>query len=319
MATAGERYEVRTGNIWSYCNRGDVTGLKAALSRGVDVNIVNTVGWTPSHSAAAGGKPNILRILVKAGADLSIADKGGNMPVHQAAKNGHTHALKTLQELGADVTKVRLSQVKGKAARDFISAAYRHKASKGGLLDENCLNPEEDENVASTVGYARKQSKSTAFWGPRRTPISAKIKKKILKDKRKERKLKMQEKRSMIQIIGQEKVDNANKDDQEEQQQEGDGVVEKGRETMVVNELTYIETVQQIKRSKKLKRQQKQGRTKSLSKQTAQGDDDDNQEDDTIITLSNESSDEDETENQFISAGRFAALSMFEDDDSNSD
>ena len=46
MAKAGDRYELVTGNIWSYANRGDLTGLKAALARGVDVNLQNTVGWT---------------------------------------------------------------------------------------------------------------------------------------------------------------------------------------------------------------------------------------------------------------------------------
>ena len=46
MAKAGDRYELVTGNIWSYANRGDLTGLKAALARGVDANLQNTVGWT---------------------------------------------------------------------------------------------------------------------------------------------------------------------------------------------------------------------------------------------------------------------------------
>ena len=130
MATAGDRYETRTGNIWSYAHRGDMTGLKAALIRGVDVNMINTVGWTACHAAAAGGQTKALRYLVKKmDADLSITDKGGNLPVHHAAKNGHIHALRTLQELGADITKVRLSQTKGKAVRDFVVESYR-KANK---------------------------------------------------------------------------------------------------------------------------------------------------------------------------------------------
>lgn len=54
MAKAGDRYEVTTGNIWAYAHRGDVTGVKAALARGTDVNLVNTVGWTAAHAAAAG-------------------------------------------------------------------------------------------------------------------------------------------------------------------------------------------------------------------------------------------------------------------------
>ena len=54
MAKAGDRYEVVTGNIWGYANRGDITGVKAALARGVDVDLVNTAGWTAAHAAAAG-------------------------------------------------------------------------------------------------------------------------------------------------------------------------------------------------------------------------------------------------------------------------
>eukprot|EP00985_Skeletonema_marinoi_P022616 scaffold14536_cov116-Skeletonema_marinoi.AAC.1 len=105
MATAGDRYEERTGNIWSYSHRGDMSGLRAALSRGVCPNMSNTVGWTPSHAAAAGGHTKALRLLAKSGADFTIADIGGNLPAHQAAKNGHVHALRVLSEHGADITK----------------------------------------------------------------------------------------------------------------------------------------------------------------------------------------------------------------------
>eukprot|EP00985_Skeletonema_marinoi_P012355 scaffold5944_cov102-Skeletonema_marinoi.AAC.7 len=93
-----------------------MSGLRAALSRGVCPNMSNTVGWTPSHAAAAGGHTKALRLLAKSGADFTIADRGGNLPAHQAAKNGHVHALRVLSEHGADITKVRLSQAKGKAA-----------------------------------------------------------------------------------------------------------------------------------------------------------------------------------------------------------
>lgn len=68
MAKAGDRYEVVTGNIWGYAHRGDITGVKTALARGVDVNLTNTVGWTALHAAAAGilrtdTYPEMLRAL----------------------------------------------------------------------------------------------------------------------------------------------------------------------------------------------------------------------------------------------------------------
>ena len=180
MSKAGDRYDVISGNIWSYAHRGDLTGIKAALARGVDVNMKNTVGWTPAHAAAAGGHCKALRILARAGADLSLVDNGGNEASHEAAKNGHAKALEMLwRELGADITRVRLSQAKGPAVRELIVTALRRAAvvDKGTGADTLAKIP-----VA--VGYARKQAKSTAFFGPRRTPISCKIKKKILKEKR---------------------------------------------------------------------------------------------------------------------------------------
>lgn len=233
MATAGDRYEERTGNIWSYSHRGDMTGLKAAVVRGVDVNMVNTVGWTACHAAAAGGQTKALRYLVKKmDADLTITDKGGNLAVHHAAKNGHVHALRTLQELGADVTKVRLSQAKGKATRELLTESYR-KAGK-------CEMEDSYDEIVQAVGYARKQSKSTAFWGPRRTPISCAIKKKIIKDKRKIRKQKHKSKRDRETTELEQEEDITNGDEEAK------------------DEPSYIETVQQIKRSRKQKRRQRQ-------------------------------------------------------------
>ena len=190
MATAGDRYDVRTGNIWSYAHRGDMTGLKAAILRGVDVNMVNTVGWTPCHAAAAGGQSKALRYLVTVcGADLEIADKSGDLVIHQAAKNGHDHVLRLMyRELGADIARVRLSQAKGKAVKDLVLEAYRtardknkQKGTAAGVQSAD-EDDEDDGNNNSVVGYARKQSKSTAFWGPRKTPSSCKIKKKILRE-----------------------------------------------------------------------------------------------------------------------------------------
>jgi len=241
MATAGDRYEQRTGNIWSYSHRGDITGLRAALSRGVCPNITNTVGWTPSHAAAAGGHTKALRLLAKSGADFTIADRGGNLPAHQAAKNGHVHALGVLSALGADITKVRLSQAKGKAARDFVIEAY----SKAGKADSD-----EDDEADAPVGYARKQAKSTAFWGPRRTPISTKIKKKIIKENRLKKKKEKADVKCDVELdFRPQRVDD-NDNDKNDDSWTSDRLQDE--------EPSYVETVRQIKRNKKQKQRQKQ-------------------------------------------------------------
>lgn len=256
MATAGERYSERTGNIWSYAHRQDMTGLRAAVQRGVDVNIPNTVGWTPAIAAAAGGKTKALRYLGKEGADLTLADRGGNTASHHAARNGHAHALRALRELGCDITKVRLSQARGKEVRDVLIEAYNRvgkRVKEGG--DGWCDSIDEEEK--KVVGYERKQSKSTAFWGPRRTPISTKIKKKIIKDKRKVKKNKMlqREDEDTKELATSTEI---TKDETNEEQ------------IIIEDVLSYNETVQSIKKnlSKKQKRRQ-QKKTKQQEEAVA--------------------------------------------------
>lgn len=301
MATAGDRYEERTGNIWSYSHRGDMCGLRAALSRGVCPNMSNTVGWTPSHAAAAGGHTKALRLLAKSGADFTIADRGGNLPAHQAAKNGHVHALQVLSEYGADITKVRLSQAKGSATRDFVIDAYK----KAGKVDGN---DEADEEADAPVGYSRKQAKSTAFWGPRRTPISTKIKKKIIKEKRLKKKEKAAQKCDEESEIRSQCFNDS----------DGDEIDVASDTDCNIEEPSYVETVRQIKRNKKLRRKQNQGRSRKESAQhvvVVEADD--------IISIStaddiqvkDNCSSDDSTEVSTVANG-FAALLLGEDSES---
>ena len=329
MATAGARYEERTGNIWSYAHRGDLTGLKAALARGVDVDMANTVGWTPAHAAAAGGQTKVLRLLARNGADLEVADRGGDLPAHQAAKNGHVHALQVLQELGVDITKVRLSQAKGKAVRDELIKAYQKagrktKGTEGGAGDEDGMESEEEE-VA--VGYARKQAKSTAFWGPRRQPISAKIKKKIIKEKRLKKREKLE--RKWGNNLQEEEDANDTADGSSNDPTEDVGPHEKAvpeEDATLQQEASYIETVRNIKRNKKNRRRQQQMRRQQqkLAEEEepvhASSDEDSGKKDIQAECDSGDTSSEDE-ENRTNDASRaavngFAALSLMESSDS---
>jgi len=258
----------------------------------------NTVGWTASHSAAAGGHTKALRLLAKSGADFTISDRGGNLPAHQAAKNGHVHALRVLSEYGADITKVRLSQAKGKATRDFVIDAY----NKAGKVEADC----EDEEADAPVGYSRKQAKSTAFWGPRRTPISTKIKKKIIKEKR----LRKKEKAAQNQKCDKE----TEKRSQYFNDSDNDKIDEASYTDCNNEEPSYVETVRQIKRNKKLRRKQVQGRKGNTHQVVVEAEDisissvGDDQANDRI-------SSDDSTEESTVVNG-FAALMLGEDSDS---
>ena len=228
---AGDLYSEVTGNIWSYARRGDVTGVKAALARGVDCNTVNIAGWSPCHAAASGGQVHILRLLIRHGADLSLRDRAGNQAVHQAALGGHVACLDELAKAGADLTAVRLSGCNGKAAREVVAAATRKKASQGGASDEG-----------GPVGYARVQAKSNAFFGPRRQPISCKIRREILKRKRRER-------HESRQVRDAGAVDAADGDAQAEGDVQGDP-----RASALGLERGYQDTVRAIKQTTKLSR-----------------------------------------------------------------
>jgi len=314
MATAGDRYTVLTGNIWSYAHRGDVTGVKAALARGVDVNLPNTVGWTACHAAAAGGHCKAIRVLVKAGANLSLRDHGGNLPAHQAAQNGHVQALKVLQDLGADLTQVPLSQAKGNAVRDFLKEAYKN----GGMNGSNMLDEDNEEGTNHTVvGYARTQSKSTAFWGPRKTPISCKIKKKILKTRRQQKRKEQQHEDDCVE-------DTAFRGTGEHNivRQNDDTMPDDCQERNEQSPSNYLTTVQQIKRNKRNLKRGRQGQEQRVKQQTEKVQEMEeayNVSNFTLSTTMESSSEEDEDHlsdlNVEQDAGsRFAALALGDSD-----
>lgn len=252
MATAGDRHEALTGNIWSYAHRGDLTGIKAALFRGVDVDLPNTVGWTALHAAAAGGHTKIIRFLLKHGARHDIADHGGGLPAHQAAKNGHGLALEALGAAGADLTLVRLSHAKGNAVREILLEALRNAGK-----DSN-----EDDTA---VGYSRRQSKSTAFWGPRKTPISGKIKKHILKQRRQKKIQKQQDNTVEIgssRLKDLEEVAVLEKIEESQNCGEIDNYLYRPEtdpsDNPETNGMKYLDVVQQVKRAKKQRRKARQ-------------------------------------------------------------
>jgi len=243
---------------------------------------VNTVGWSPCHAAAAGGHTKVLRLLAKHDADFTLTDNGGNTAAHQAAKNGHVHVLRV----------IRLSHAKGRATRDYIIEAYR-KAGKKNVDDEA-----DDEQAP--VGYARKQAKSNAFFGPRRTPISTKIKKRIIKEKRLKNKEKADIKCMEEEVIQPQYYRTTSTSDTECNEKE---------------ELSYIETVRQVKRNKKLRRKQKQGRTQQKPTPEAEEQqdnitsEDDEEEDNLSIDVG-------EDEEVSVTANGFAALLLLDDSDS---
>lgn len=71
----------------------------ALLERGA---AVNRFGWSPLHYAAAGGAPDIARILIERGAAINSRAPGELTPLMMAAREGHESAVAVLLEAGAD-------------------------------------------------------------------------------------------------------------------------------------------------------------------------------------------------------------------------
>ena len=247
---AGQRYGEVTGNIWSYAQRGDTTGVKAALARGVDANACNIAGWTPSHAAAAGGQVHILRLLIRhGGVDLTLRDRAGNQAAHQAALGGHAACLEELARAGADLSAVRLSGCKGAAARDLVAAATRKRTPR-------------DADEPPVVGYARVQARSNAFFGPRRQPISCKIRREILKRKRRERHEKARD------GAGAEKTD-GDGDADGDVPGDGEGRADDPRASALGLERGYRDTVRAIKQNTKLSRGARRAKARADSSDAA--------------------------------------------------
>jgi ankyrin repeat protein len=304
----GDRHRSLTGNIWAYAHRGDMTGVKAALVRGVDVNLPNTVGWTACHAAAAGGHTKVLRALHRCGADLALADRGGDLPVHAAAKHGHAHALQVLAELGADITRVRLSQTCGKAARALVAEATRkkQKAAGGGGGDAGV------NDAPGPVGYARKQAKSTAFFGPRKTPISGKIKRAIQKERRRRRRDEQGSAADPTKSVSDAEAESG-----------GDSGAETGNAQL----LSYAATVQQVKKARRQQLRARAGARQRNQRTGGEGTDSeatDSGSDGSAAAETSRGGDSDAgngdgSESESEQRGTFAALAGSDSDSSDSD
>jgi len=66
-----------------------------------EVRSVDTMLFTPLHSAAVGGHVDVVRLLVDAGAELDAADDRGRTPLIRAAEYGHATVVELLVGFGA--------------------------------------------------------------------------------------------------------------------------------------------------------------------------------------------------------------------------
>jgi ankyrin repeat protein len=91
-------------SLWVVSQRGHLEIAQWLLSRSADPNSRSKEGrWTPLHSAAYGGQPEVARILLQHNADKNAQDRMGLTPLHFASEYGRPRVSRLLLEHGADV------------------------------------------------------------------------------------------------------------------------------------------------------------------------------------------------------------------------
>jgi len=104
---------------------GRLSVVKSLVRRGANINVKDKHGFTPLHIAVGENHPRIVRTLIKEGANLHARSKddGGGQAIHKAAAYGRLEILKILIRSGA---KADSRDAEGNTPLSFaISYKYR--------------------------------------------------------------------------------------------------------------------------------------------------------------------------------------------------
>ena len=143
-----------------WCAReGNENICKLLLDHNADVNIKDTIGWTPLHRCALMGYENLCRLLLEHNADVNIQGKDGSTPLHLSAdcskiidllvkygvqnlnihnaegltplqlavRHSDSQAVKKLVDLGADVSVVKADERDARRLEILKNKAERKK------------------------------------------------------------------------------------------------------------------------------------------------------------------------------------------------
>ena len=84
------------GLLYIACDHGASVGeISDLLMRGANVNWMNNQGWTALHWASF-GRPDIMKVLLRASPNINQQNIDGCTPLHYACKYGHIDCIKLL-------------------------------------------------------------------------------------------------------------------------------------------------------------------------------------------------------------------------------
>jgi ankyrin repeat protein len=129
------------------------------LEDGADINARGTTWGSAFAAAAAGGRGNIVELLLEKGVDVNAATfSDGGTALQAAAEGGHLEVVERLLEKGADVDA---------AAADVSGRTVLQAAAGGGHLEvvEWLLEKGADINAAAADDYGRTALQAAAGGG----------------------------------------------------------------------------------------------------------------------------------------------------------
>ena len=87
----------RQTQLMTLARDGELTeSLVVMMSESVDLNCVDSYGWTPLYEAIHQGHLDVVKLLVMEGADVDHVDMAGWSPLYLAAYYGHLEIVKFL-------------------------------------------------------------------------------------------------------------------------------------------------------------------------------------------------------------------------------
>ena len=103
---------------------GNVQAVKSIMERGADPSLMDNLGWSTLHHAAAGGDTDIISLIHTHLPNIESKTGEGYTPLMVAAFTGKLHAVKWFLEKGATV-----------ACKDKLGWSPLHHAARGGDPD----------------------------------------------------------------------------------------------------------------------------------------------------------------------------------------
>ncbi len=97
---------------------GDVPLVKKLISKGCDLDTMESNRRTPLHTACSLGRLEIVRLLVENGANVDASSITGQTPLHEACINGR---YAVLQEMISEVVDLDMVDVNGLSAAHYCA------------------------------------------------------------------------------------------------------------------------------------------------------------------------------------------------------